>query len=65
MPPRADCFTTIKGKDGNWRWQVKATNGEIVAPQDGDGYHDEAEAKLNAKRTYAFLKAANDAGKLD
>jgi len=64
MPPKADCFEIYEDDAGEWRWRVKAHNGEIVAAS-SEGYHDEAEAKYNAKRSQQYLTAALNMGKLE
>lgn len=64
MPSKADCFDIYEDMEGAWRWRVKAHNGEIVAAS-SQGFHDEDEAKYNAKRTYMYLKAAFQTARMD
>ena len=37
-------------KANEWRWQLKHSNGQIVAAS-SEGFSSEAECKLNARRT--------------
>ncbi len=61
---KSDCFGVYEDEGGEWRWRVRAFNGEIVGAS-SEGYHDEAEAKHNAKRMQQYLTAALNMSKLE
>jgi uncharacterized protein YegP (UPF0339 family) len=47
-------------KDGKWAFRIKASNGEIVATDGGQGYND----KANAKETLEKVIRGDYAGKV-
>lgn len=36
-------FELYKDVAGQWRWRLKAANGEVVATSGGDGYHNKGD----------------------
>lgn len=50
-----------KRKDGNWAFRVKASNGQVVATDGGQGYSD----KSSAESTLTKLLAGEYAGPIN
>lgn len=43
-------FEVYKRIDGRWAWRVRATNGQIIATDGGQGYNNEADADSMGRR---------------
>lgn len=54
-------FELYKGKDGEYRWRLKATNGQIIATG-GEGYTTKAAAQngIDAVKRDAPVATVND-----